>query len=90
MDSTCPTAAADTNHDGIIELAETEPAAGVTMILLNAAPADLTIAPRPGTARRDADSVANGVCAGGRRSGADAPGANAAGLSAVVEAASVT
>lgn len=42
--STCPTAVADTNHDGIIDLAETEPAAGVTMIPLNAAPADLTIA----------------------------------------------
>jgi hypothetical protein len=42
--STCPGARADTNHDGIIDLAETEPAAGVTMIPLNAAPADLTIA----------------------------------------------
>jgi hypothetical protein len=42
--STCPTASADTNHDGIIDLAETEPVAGVTMIPLNAAPADLTIA----------------------------------------------
>ncbi|HET9750813.1 MAG TPA: hypothetical protein VFS06_16055 [Casimicrobiaceae bacterium] len=42
--STCPGAGADTNHDGIIDLAETEPAAGVTMIPLNAAPADLTIA----------------------------------------------
>ena len=42
--STCPTASADTNHDGIIDLAETEPAAGITMIPLNAAPADLSIA----------------------------------------------
>jgi len=42
--STCPTAGADTNHDGVIDLEETEPAAGVTMIPLNAAPADLDIA----------------------------------------------
>ena len=42
--STCPTAGADTNHDGIIDLAETESAAGVTMIPLNAVPADLSIA----------------------------------------------
>lgn len=43
-DSSCPGAAADINHDGIIDLSETEPAAGVTMIPLNAAPASLAIA----------------------------------------------
>lgn len=42
--SACAGASADTNHDGIIDLAETEPVAGVTMIPLNAAPAELTIA----------------------------------------------
>lgn len=40
----CPSASADTNHDGVIDLAETEPTAGVTMIPLNAVPAELTIA----------------------------------------------
>ncbi len=43
-DSSCPDATADINHDGIVDLSETEPAAGVTMIPLNAAPASLAIA----------------------------------------------
>jgi hypothetical protein len=42
--STCPAAAADTNRDGIVDLAETEPAAGVTMIPLDDFPDDLDIA----------------------------------------------
>lgn len=40
---TCPTAEADTNGDGIIDLIETHPHTGVTLIPFNAAPAELTI-----------------------------------------------
>lgn len=40
----CPGADADTNHDGIIDLNETEPAAGVTLVPLNGEPAALEIA----------------------------------------------
>ncbi|MGH9444516.1 MAG: hypothetical protein ACRD3O_02100 [Terriglobia bacterium] len=42
--ATCPGVAADTNHDGIIDLKETEPAAGVTLVPLNGDPAALKIA----------------------------------------------
>jgi hypothetical protein len=41
--ATCPTAAADTNHDGVIDLKETEAASGVTLIPFNADPAALDI-----------------------------------------------
>jgi hypothetical protein len=41
--STCPTAAADTNQDGIIDLIETEPSAGVTMVPFNADPVAMDI-----------------------------------------------
>lgn len=40
----CPGADADTNHDGIIDLSETEPAAGVTLVPLDRDPAALKIA----------------------------------------------
>lgn len=39
----CPTPAADTNHDGIIDLIETEPASGTTMVPFNAKPAAMDI-----------------------------------------------
>jgi hypothetical protein len=42
-DATCPTAAADANHDGIIDLIETEPTSGVTMVPLDADPAAMDI-----------------------------------------------
>jgi hypothetical protein len=41
--ATCPTAAADTNHDGIIDLIETGPMAGTTMVPFNADPAAMDI-----------------------------------------------
>lgn len=41
--STCPDSTADTNGDGIVDLLETEPAAGVTLIPFNADPAGLVI-----------------------------------------------
>lgn len=40
----CPTMAADTNHDGVVDLNETEPMSGVTMIPLNGDPAAMEIA----------------------------------------------
>lgn len=39
----CPTAAADVNHDDAIDLLETAPAAGTTMVPFNAAPAAMDI-----------------------------------------------
>jgi hypothetical protein len=42
-DATCPTSAADTNGDGIIDLLETEPMAGTTMVPFHAEPASLEI-----------------------------------------------
>lgn len=42
--ATCPGADADVNHDGVIDLHETEAAAGVTLIPLNGDPAALKIA----------------------------------------------
>lgn len=41
--ASCPTASADTNHDGIIDLIETEPVSGVTMVPLNANPVAMDI-----------------------------------------------
>jgi hypothetical protein len=43
-DAVCPTAAADTNKDGYIDLLETEPMAGTTMVPFDAHPAALEIA----------------------------------------------
>ncbi|GAB2778160.1 hypothetical protein GCM10027040_00470 [Halomonas shantousis] len=43
-DATCPAADADTNGDGLIDLIETEPMAGTTMVPFHANPASLTIA----------------------------------------------
>jgi hypothetical protein len=43
-DATCPTPQADTNGDGLIDLVETEPMAGTTMVPFHADPASLEIA----------------------------------------------
>lgn len=43
-DATCPLPQADTNGDGYIDLIETEPMAGTTMVPLHEDPASLTIA----------------------------------------------
>ncbi len=43
-DATCPTAAAETNHDGIIDLIETEPSSGVTMVPFDDDPAAMDVA----------------------------------------------
>lgn len=40
----CPGAQADVNHDGVVDLLETESSSGVTMIPFNAHPAELKIA----------------------------------------------
>ncbi len=42
-DATCPTPAADTNGDGLVDLLETEPMAGTTMVPFHATPASLEI-----------------------------------------------
>ncbi|MGH8157335.1 MAG: hypothetical protein ACREPQ_04405 [Rhodanobacter sp.] len=42
--ATCPTAAADRNGDGIIDLKETEPMAGTTMVPFHADPVSMQIA----------------------------------------------
>ena len=42
-DATCPTAAADTNRDGYVDLIETEPLAGTTMVPFHNHPATLEI-----------------------------------------------
>jgi hypothetical protein len=42
--ATCPGAQADVNGDGVVDLLETEPSSGVTMIPFNASPATLKIA----------------------------------------------
>lgn len=39
----CPTSAADKNHDGVIDLIETEPTSGTTMVPFNADPAAMNI-----------------------------------------------
>ena len=43
-DATCPTAASDANGDGYIDLVETEPTSGTTMLPFHAHPATLEIA----------------------------------------------
>lgn len=52
--ATCPTAAADTNGDGYVDLIETEPLAGTTMVPFHAHPATLEIP-------SDSYPVANGT-----------------------------
>src|SRR6185437_1683424 len=42
-DATCPTGAADVNHDGIIDLVETEPTAGTTMVPFDEDPVAMDI-----------------------------------------------
>lgn len=42
-EAACPTPEADTNDDGIVDLIETHPHTGVTLIPFNDAPAELTI-----------------------------------------------
>ena len=42
-DAACPTEAADVNHDGIIDLIETEPAAGTTMVPFDEDPAAMDV-----------------------------------------------
>lgn len=42
--ASCPTEAADVNHDGIIDLIETEPASGTTMVPFDTNPAAMDIA----------------------------------------------
>jgi hypothetical protein len=44
QDATCPTPQADANGDGFVDLVETEPMAGTTMVPFNAEPANLEIA----------------------------------------------
>jgi hypothetical protein len=41
--ATCPTAAADTNHDGIIDLIETKPMSGTTMVPFHDDPVSMQI-----------------------------------------------
>jgi hypothetical protein len=41
--SACPTMTADANHDGLIDIRETEPAAGTTMVPFNADPVGMDI-----------------------------------------------
>ena len=41
--ASCPTGAADANHDGIVDLIETEPTSGTTMVPFNADPAAMNI-----------------------------------------------
>lgn len=41
--ATCPTAAADVNDDGVVDLIETEPAAGTTMVPFHADPVSMQI-----------------------------------------------
>lgn len=43
-DATCPAKTADANHDGIIDLIETEPSSGETMVPFNADPAAMQVA----------------------------------------------
>lgn len=42
--ATCPTEAADVNHDGIIDITETEPVSGTTMVPFNRDPAAMQVA----------------------------------------------
>jgi hypothetical protein len=57
-DAVCPTAAADTNKDGYIDLLETEPMAGTTMVPFDAHPAALEIA-NDSFPKADKDGVAH-------------------------------
>jgi hypothetical protein len=41
--ATCPTDAADVNHDGIIDITETEPVSGMTMVPFNRDPATMQV-----------------------------------------------
>ncbi|MFZ0663762.1 MAG: hypothetical protein WAM66_13790 [Acidobacteriaceae bacterium] len=43
-DASCPTQAADANHDGIIDISETEPASGTTMVPFDEDPAAMQVA----------------------------------------------
>lgn len=43
-DATCPTASADTNHDGIVDLIETGPTSGTTMVPFDNDPAAMDVA----------------------------------------------
>ncbi len=43
-EATCPAPSADANHDGIIDLIETEPSSGETMVPFNADPAAMQVA----------------------------------------------
>jgi len=43
QNATCPTAAADVNHDGVIDLIETEPTSGTTMVPFTADPVSMEI-----------------------------------------------
>ncbi len=43
-DATCPTQAADLNHDGVIDLIETEPTSGTTMVPFDENPAAMQVA----------------------------------------------
>lgn len=43
-DAACPALVADANHDGIVDLIETEPAAGTTMVPFDADPAAMDVA----------------------------------------------
>ena len=41
--ATCPTSAADVNHDGVVDLIETEPTSGTTMVPFTADPVSMVI-----------------------------------------------
>jgi hypothetical protein len=43
-DAVCPAESADVNHDGVVDLNETEASSGTTLVPLNADPAELKIA----------------------------------------------
>jgi hypothetical protein len=43
QNATCPTAAADANHDGVIDLMETEPTSGTTMVPFTSDPVSMEI-----------------------------------------------
>ena len=43
-EASCPTPASDANHDGVIDINETEPASGTTMVPLDEDPAGMQIA----------------------------------------------
>ena len=43
QDATCPTEVADVNHDGIVDLIETEPISGTTMVPFHDDPASMEI-----------------------------------------------